>query len=140
MSHTRMSHGTHKNESKMSHVTHQNESCHTQEWVTSHTGMSHVTLDWARTSRHTWKFHKLIMSHVTHRNESCHTEMSHVTHENASHERMSHVSQLIPKAAMVRMQHKRKKNYLICIPFILLVRISNITRTKETRHTKVCRT
>jgi len=109
----------------MSHVAHRNESCHSGlgQNVTSHVEMSQINHE----SRH-------------HRNESCHTGMSHVTHKHESHERMSHVSQLIPKAPMVRMQHNRKKYYLICIPFILLFRISIIIRTKETRHTKVYRT
>ena len=53
----RRSHATHTNESchthqwvmshtRMIHVTHTNESCHTHEWVMSHTRMSHVTHTW----------------------------------------------------------------------------------------------
>jgi len=42
----------------MRHATHMKESCHTQEWVMSHTGGSHVT----------------------HRSESCHTQEGVMSH------------------------------------------------------------
>jgi len=115
MSHTRMSHITHVNESchtyesVVSHVwmsdvnesfgTHVNQSCHTYEWVTSHIWMRHMS--------HVW------MSHVTHMNEAGHTYgwimshiwMNHVSHMNESCHtfewvmlriRMSHISQNSP--------------------------------------------
>jgi len=59
MSHTWLSHGTHKNESCHTyewvmchicgHVTHVNGSCHTNEWVMSHIWTSHVTHNRGRT-------------------------------------------------------------------------------------------
>ena len=72
----------------MSHATHIDESCHTHEWVMSHTWISHVP--------------HISMSHAKHMNESCHTYegvMSHIwAHTNKSRHMtsegvMSHVSQ-----------------------------------------------
>ena len=79
----------------MSHVTHMNESCHTYEWVMSHTWMSHVTH--MNETQHTseWVMLHIWMRLSTLPNESCYTyewdsahfRMSHVSHMNkARHE------------------------------------------------------
>ena len=100
----------------MRHVTHMNASCHTYEWVMSHTWMVHVTHKWCHITRmdescHTYDSFMLHiwMSYVTYMNESCHTcewvtshaRMSHVTHEwvtshmnESRHIWMSHVTHM----------------------------------------------
>jgi len=56
---------------RMSHVTHVNESCHTYRWVMSHMSMSHVTH--VNESRHAreWVVSVMWMGRVTYVNESC---------------------------------------------------------------------
>ena len=67
------------------HFTGINGSCHTYEWVTSHTWMSHVTR--TNESHHTytykWVLSHIWMNHVTHMNESDH--ITHVTYAYMSH-------------------------------------------------------
>jgi len=57
----------------MSHVTRMNRWCHTCEWVMSHIWMSHITYlnSWCRT--YGWVISHTGMRHVTYLNESCHT-------------------------------------------------------------------
>jgi len=64
----------------MSHVTHTNESCHTHEWVMSHTRMSHVTHTNESCHTHEWVMSHIWASHVIRIHVSCHTPdcvMSH---------------------------------------------------------------
>ena len=94
MSHIRMSHVTFRTSDSsgnerhrlmwMSHVTLMDESCHTYEWVMSHSWMSHVTLMNESCQTHEWVMSHIWMSHATHMNVSCNTWMSHVTHMNES--------------------------------------------------------
>ena len=69
----------------MSHVTHTNESCHTCEYVMSHTYQ--VSYWFVDESCHTseWVMSHIWMSHVTHLNEACDSSniwISHVTQMN----------------------------------------------------------
>jgi len=100
MSHIRVSHGTHMNESchtyewvlvnELCHVTHVSESCHTYEWAMSHIWMSHGTH--MNKSCHTYEWVLVNEScYVTHMNESCHiyewalvNESGYVTHTDES--------------------------------------------------------
>jgi len=68
-----MSHVT--NEWVMSNIrmTQTKESCHTHEWVMSHTWMSRVTHMNGSCHTYEWVMSHLRMRHVTHMNGSCHT-------------------------------------------------------------------
>ena len=85
MSHIRMSHVTHTNESCFDiWMMHMNESCHTHKWVMSHIRMSHV----ARMNE-SCRTYEWVMSHIRMSNiltyEWC-IWMSHVTHINDTEE------------------------------------------------------
>ena len=63
------------------------ESCHTHEWVKSHTCMSRVTHMYESRYTHEWVGH-IWMSQVTHMNGSCHTYewvMSHIWRSHVTH-------------------------------------------------------
>jgi len=76
----------------MSYFTHMNESCHTYEWVMSHKRMSDRNPLFASTvfsdeSCHTYEcvMSHTWLSHVTHMNESCHTHEWVMSHTWTSH-------------------------------------------------------
>ena len=85
---------THLNESRLEcknplrHATHLNESCHTREWVMSHTRMGHATHTNTPCHTHERVMSHTRMNHVTHTNEPCHTlewAMSRTRISNATH-------------------------------------------------------
>jgi len=74
----------------MSHVTDTNESCHTYEWVKSHTLTRPVTHMNKSFHRYRWitlhiRTSPSIISHVTHMNEPCHTYQWVLSHMWTSH-------------------------------------------------------
>jgi len=122
----------------MSHVTHTHESCHTYEWVMSHTWMSHVTHTHESCHTHEWVMSHIWMSHITHINESCHThewvmshtwmshvtQMSHVTHTHES----CHTCEWVMSRVWI-MSHK-------CMVGVMShIWMSHVTRMKESCHT-----
>ena len=103
---------------RMSHVTHMNESCHTYEWVMTRIWMSHVTRADESLYIYDWDMSLFRIRPITYIDESCHTygwvtwhiwmslftHMSHVTRMNESrhthtsvvpHVRISHVTQAL---------------------------------------------
>ena len=59
---------------RMCHVTHMNESHHTREWVMSHLWTSHVTHTHASCHTHEWVLSHVWICRVTHVKQSCHTQ------------------------------------------------------------------
>jgi len=135
-----LSHATHLKESRTYEwVTYSSESCHTYEWVMSHTRCSHITRigEWCHTYEwvvsHTW------VSHVTHANESCHTyefthtnESCHACEWVMSRVQMRHVTYLIAKiksncfSQVIHMSWSRETLY-----------VTHIIRTNESSHTRL---
>jgi len=66
-----------------------NESCHTHEWVMSHTQMSHVTHTNESCHTHDWVMSHTRMSHVSNR------RVSHVAHTQLSSLGLSHVTHYV---------------------------------------------
>jgi len=123
----------------MSHVTHMNESCHTYEWVISHTWMSHVTHMNKSCHTYKWVMSHIWISHVTHMNQSRHTYewvISHIRMSNVAH-LMSHVTH-----AMSHVIHDEQ----IACPFYrarwgarACIRISPATESCHTYDTRITR-
>jgi len=118
----------------ISQVTHMNESCHPHEWVMSHTWMSHVTHRNASclTLKRTPAALHVRMSNVTHIDESCHTHASSHTYEWVT----SHTCMILV-TLMNESYHicKRVISHLRADPSHLGMGTSSLPRINESCHT-----
>ena len=115
---------------RMSHVTHMNESCHTYEWVMSHIQMSHVTHTNEPCHTYNWVMSHIWMSHVTHTNEPCHTYawvMPRISWDNTSQHKQNMATHETIHIYIWVISHKDTIVYLGILPPVFMPHTSQDT-------------